>query len=581
MTNREIADELKEMGLFYEMEGVPFKPAAYARAAAGVAATDTLLATIFAEGGKNALKKIDGVGEGIAAHIMALLSKGKFAEHERFRKKYPIDVLELTSIENVGAKTAKALYKALKVANLRDLERAAKSGRIRTLAGFGAKSEENILKSIELRRHASGRQVLGRILPLAERIVDELRRLPGVSKVDAAGSVRRRQETVGDLDILIATKDPEKAMAMFSGSPEVAEVIEHGATKTVVRLANGMHADLRLVPEDCYGAALQYFTGSKEHNVVIRKMAIDKGLKLNEYGLWRGKKLLASETEEAVYKALGLPYIEPEMRTDTGEFEAAKKNALPKLIAYGAVRGDLQTQTSWTDGEASIHDMAEAARALGREYIAVTDHTKSLAMTGGLDAKGLARQAKEIDGLNQAYAKKHIAFRILKGAEVNIMKDGLLDIPDEALAKLDVVGASIHSHFRLSREEQTARMIAAMQNPHVDIIFHPTGRVINERAPYEIDIAAVIAAAKKTRTVLEIDAYPDRSDLKDAHVRMAVEAGVKMAIDTDAHHPSHLAYLDLGVAIARRGWAEAKDVINTKTLEELLRWLGKEKTKRA
>jgi DNA polymerase (family 10) len=331
-----------------------------------------------------------------------------------------------------------------------------------------------------------------------------------------------------------------------------------------------------VVPDDTYGAILHHFTGNKDHNILLRLLAKKKGLMLNEFGLFKGKKRIASRTEEEIYAGLGLPFIEPELRTGGGEIEAAVAGTLPKLIPYGAIRGDLQVQTSWTDGAASIEKMAEAAKKLGLDYMAVTDHTKALAMTGGLDEKALAKQGKEIDALN----RKHANFTILKGSECDILKDGSMDLNDAALASLDFVGASIHSFFKLTGKEQTARMITAMKNPHVDAIFHPTGRKINKRPPYDIDILEVLKAAKATGTLMEIDAYPDRSDLRDEHVRMAVKLGVKLLIDTDAHHPSHLEWMDLGVAIARRGWAEKKDVLNTRPLKDLLKWLQTPKPQR-
>lgn len=576
LTNKEIADVLREMALFYEMEGVSFKPAAYEKAADAVETSGLEASALYEEEGARGLRRISGVGEGIASHIEALLTRGRFTEYERFKKKYPIDIRQLTSIENVGPKTARTLFAKLRIRDMDDLETAAKKGKIRAIPGFGEKTEENILKAIALRRKVGGRAILGHVLALVRKMEDGIRAIPGVRRAVAAGSVRRMQETVGDIDILVTTSKPEKVMAVFTGFPEVSEVLEHGPTKTTVRLKNGMQADVRVIADESFGAALQYFTGSKEHNVVVRTLAAKKGLKLNEYGIWRGKKRIASRTEEDVYRALGLPYMEPEIRTDAGEIEAAKKGRLPKLIPYGSLRGDLQVQTDWTDGAASIAKMVEAAQALGLEYLAITDHTKTLAMTGGLDERGLAKQAKEIDALNGRLDN----FRVLKGAEVNILKDGTLDISDAALSRLDVVGAAVHSHFKLSREEQTKRIIAAMENPHVDIIFHPTGRIIHRREPYDVDIERVIKAAKATGTALEIDAYPDRSDLKDSHVRLAIDLGVKLVIDTDAHDPAHLGYGDLGVAIARRGWASKKDVLNTKPPAELMRWLALPKKRR-
>jgi len=580
MNNREIAKVLREMAAYYEMEDVPFRPAAYERAADSLEAAGEEASVLFKSEGRDGLKKIPGVGEGIAFHIAGLLKKGTFPEYAKFRKKYPFDLGALTSVENIGPKTAKTLYEKLSVRNLYDLEKAAVTGRISRLPHFGKKTEENILRGIALRKKVGERRLLGDVLPLANRLEAELLDVPGVRHAVVAGSVRRRQETIGDLDFLVTTSSPEKVMAVFTGFTEVAEVVEHGPTKTTVRLKNGMLADVRIVEDEDFGAALQYFTGSKDHNVLVRKMAIELGLKLNEYGIWRGRKKLASKTEEDVYKVIGLLYIEPEIRTASGELEAARAGRLPDLIPYGSLRGDLQVQSEWTDGNASIADLAEEAQRLGREYIAITDHTKSLAMTGGLDERRLAKQGEEIDRLNSLLARQGKKFRVLKGTEVNILSDGTLDISDETLKRLDFVGASVHSHFNLSRQEQTKRIIAAMKNRHVDCIFHPTGRILNGREAYDVDMEALLRAAKETGTAMEIDAIPDRLDLKDTHVRRAVELGVKLTIDSDAHQLGHLQLLDLGVAVARRGWATKKDVLNTRNLEDLMKWLTTAKAKR-
>lgn len=580
MTNKEIADRLREMAICYEMDGIAFKPAAYERAADAIDALPEPVTDINERGGGPALDGVPGVGKAIAAHIVALLSKGTFKEYETCRRKMPADVLALTAIEGVGPKTMKRLYRDLGVRTVQDLERAAEEGRIRELEGFGEKRERKILEAVRHRRSHGGRRLLGHVLPLTRRIEDALLAVPGVTDAVTAGSVRRRQETIGDIDVVIAAKDPERAIRTFLASAAVERTLERGPTKAVVLLTNGMHCDIRAVEGECFGAALQYFTGDKDHNVAVRRLAADKGLKLNEYGLWEGRRRIASRTEEDVYAALGLPYIEPELRTASGELEAAAEGRLPDILPYGAVRGDLQTQSAWTDGSASIADMADAAMALGLDYIAITDHTKTLAMTGGLDEADLARQGKEIDRLNGSYALRRSPFRILKGAEVNILKDGTLDIDDKALSRLDVVGAAVHSSFRLPRKEQTDRIVRAMRNPHVDVIFHPTGRLIGRREPMDLDIGRLIKTAKETGTALEIDAHPARTDLRDVHVRAAVSAGVKLVIDTDAHSPEHLAYLDLGVAAARRGWAGYRDVLNALPLSKLHAWLKTPKADR-
>jgi len=397
-----------------------------------------------------------------------------------------------------------------------------------------------------------------------------------VEKLVVAGSVRRRKETIGDADLLVISDKPEAIMEYFVNMPEVVQVHAHGETKSAIKMRSGLDIDLRVVQKESYGAALNYFTGSKDHNVSLRQIAIKKGYKLNEYGLWRIAKskeqMVAGKTEEEVYKALGMEYVEPEMRENTGEIEAAKAHKLPRLIGYGDLAGDLQVQTDWTDGSDSIENMAKAAILAGLKYIAITDHTKRLAMTHGLDEKRILKQMAEIDRLNKKFAGR---IKILKGSECDILKDGSLDLPDKILARLEMVGAAVHSSFNLPKNIQTERIKKAMLNPNVDILFHPTGRIIQRREPYEVDVDELIKVAKKTATVMEIDAFPDRLDLKDDYVRRCVEAGVKLSVDSDAHSPAHFAYLEYGIAQARRGWAEKKDVINTRSLEGMLGCLKK------
>ena len=463
---------------------------------------------------------------------------------------------------------------------LNDLKRAAESGRISALPGFGRKTEEKILRGIKILRQTGDRRLLGDVLHVARHLEMEVSTLPGVQRAAMAGSVRRRRETVGDFDLVVTSRQPKKTMDALVDFPDVKKVLERGDRNIMLQMKNKMTCDVIVVPDEVFGAALQHFTGNKDHNVEIRKLAAEKGLKLNEYGLWRGKKKLAAKNEKDIYRALGLPYIEPEMRTATGEIEAARNNRLPDPLPYGSVRGDLQVQTDWTDGTASIENMAEAALVDGLEYIAVTDHTKALAMVGGLDARGLARQGKEIDRVNADLKQRGKNFFVFKAAEVNILKDGSLDVPDSALKKLDLAGAAIHINFNLPKKEQTERLIRAMKNPHIDLIFHPTGRVIGRREPIALDMERLLRAAKETGTVMEINAYPDRSDLNAAHVRLALKMGVKLAINTDAHRPEHFRFMELGEAIARAGWAEKKHVINTKTAEALRSWLAKPKSQR-
>ncbi len=571
MTNAEIARVMREIAVFLDMEGVPFKPRAYEKVAYAIEAVDEPIADIFARGGIKAVEEIPGVGKSIAEKIVTLIETGRLPYYEELRSKTPVDVASLTAIEGLGPKNIKALYEELGVRTVEDLEKAALAGKIRDLPHFGEKSEQKILKGIGFVKRSSGRFPLGAVLPLIESIEARLRKIAGVKRVAIAGSVRRCKETVGDGDILVVAAKPDAVMDFFVGMPEVIHVHGKGPTKSSVKLDTGMDVDVRVVPAESFGAALNYFTGSKDHNVALRRLAIERKLKLNEYGVFRGERAIAGRTEEDVYAALGLPYIPPELRENTGEIEAAQAGTLPQLIEYGDLRGDLQTQTTWTDGSNSIEEMAAEAQRLGLEYIAITDHTRGLAMTGGSDEKKLRQQMKAIDALNARLD----GITLLKGAEVNINKDGTLDIDDQTLAKLDVVGIAVHSHFNLPRAEMTRRVIRAVENPHADILFHPTGRVLQKREPYDIDIDAVIAAAKRTGTVLEIDAYPDRLDLKDEHVRKAVDAGVKLVIDSDAHSTHHLHFLHFGVATARRGWAGKADVINTKPLKGFLAALKK------
>jgi DNA polymerase (family 10) len=572
-SNAEVARALREMALFLEMDEVPFKPRAYENAALAVDALDRSLGEIDAEAGLEGLEALAGVGEGIAKKIHARLHTGRIPDLERLRKKTPIDVLGLTAVEGLGPKGAKLLYEELGVRDVRGLERACREQRVRTLTHFGVKSEEKILRGIELLAGTSGRQLLGVVLPFARDIEARLRGLPGVRQAAVAGSVRRCKETIGDLDFLVSARDPSRVGRAFAAMPEVVHVHGRGETKTLVRLDNGMDADLRVVAEASFGAALCYFTGSKAHNVALRRIAQTHGLKLNEYGLYRGRRKLAGRTEEEIYEALGLDWVPPELREGAGEIEAAGKGRLPSLIEHGDLRGDLQIQTDWSDGSASIEEMVDAAREIGLEYIAITDHTRDLAMTHGSDEKKLLEQVEAIQKLNRRLR----GFRVLSGAEVNIRKDGSLDVADAALVKLDVVGAAVHAYFHQRRTEATRRVIRAMENPHVDILFHPTARSIGHRAPVDLDIDAVIEAALRTGTVLEVDAMPDRLDLRDEYVRKAVDAGALLAIDSDAHQPGHLAYADeLGVAVARRGWARKSDVVNALPVAKCLARLKRE-----
>lgn len=570
VSNNSLAEELREIGKYLAMQNVPFKPRAYEKAADAIEGLDEEAQDIYLRGGKRALEMIPGVGSSIATSMEELFRTGRIAYLMELRKRTAVDLGELSRVEGLGPKSIKKLYDALAIRNIADLEKAARSGKIAKLEGFGEKKEKNILQSVGFAKSSRGRFLLGHEMPVIENILRRILSLPAVKSALAAGSARRKKETIGDIDILTVSKDPKPIMNVFVAMPEVVKVIAHGATKSSVKLRSGINADLRVVPEVSYGAALNYFTGSKDHNIALRRIAMAKGLKLNEYGLFRGGKRIAGRTEDELYRALGMEYIEPELRENTGEIAAAERHALPKLIAYGGVRGDLQVQTSWTDGSDSIETMARSAIAHGLTYIAITDHTKRLSMAHGLDEKRIVQQMREIDRVNRKLKGK---ITILKGSECDILRDGTLDLPDRILAMLDIVGVAVHSYFNLPRTEQTRRVQRAMENPNVDILFHPTGRIINRRPAYDLVMEDLIATAKKTGTIMEIDAIPERSDLRDEQIRLCVEAGVKMSIDSDAHAPEHFAYLDYGIAQARRGWATRADIINAWPLEKMRRYL--------
>lgn len=570
LTNVEIAKLLATTGEYYEMEDAPFKPRAYERAAATIDGLDEELGVIYRRGGRKALEEIPGVGPGIAHHIEEMLRKGTFSELERLHKKCPVDLAELRSVEGLGPKTIKLLYQKLKIKNLKQLEAAIKAGKLRDLPRLGEKSEQKILTSLEFQKKSAGRFLLGTARPMVLSMEERLKAVTGVGHVTTAGSYRRWQETVGDIDLLATAKDPSKVITAFLKFPEIVHIYGKGSTKVNVRLRQGIDADLRVLAENEYGSGLQYFTGDKTHNVELRKIAIKKGLKLSEYGLFRGKKRIAGRTEEEIYRALGLDCPPPELRTASGELEAARAGTLPDLIPFGSLHGDLQVQTSWTDGAATIEEMARAGARAGLSYIAITDHTRALAMTGGLDERKIAAQGREIDRVQKKLGK---TIRVLKSAEVNILKDGRLDIADSTLKTLDLVSVAVHTNFGLSIEAQTERIIRALRHPLVNIMFHPTGRKIGSREPYQLDILKVLRAAKEYGVAMEVNAAPERLDLKDTHIREAIQLGVKLVVDSDAHAPHHFAWLDYGIAQVRRGWGRASDVLNTKPCDEFLQAL--------
>jgi DNA polymerase (family 10) len=572
--NSNIAKIMRHLGFLTEVDedyaNAQFRARAYYRAADTIANLSENVADVYDNGGVAALLEIPSVGKAIAAKIEEYVKTGKVRHLEELKAKVPINIDELYGIEGIGPRTIKALYDKLQVKDLAGLENAAAEGRLRTVPGFTEKKEQDIKKRIEFFRKGKGRRIIGEVYPLVKQIELRLLQAEGVHDAVAAGSVRRMKETVGDIDYLVTADDPEKVMEFFVSMPEVEEIVGRGPAKAFVRLAGGIDADLLVVPKESWGSALQYFTGSKEHSVELRKIAIAKGLRLNEWGVYKGKARVAGATEGGVYQALGLQWIPPEMRENTGEIELAKQGRLPKLVEYGSLRGDLQVHSESTDGTATMEEMAHAAKEFGLSYIAITDHTKSLALASGLDENELLEQAGRIVELNDRLKG---SFRILSSAEVNVMKDGSLDISSNVLDKLDIVGAAIHSNFNLPVEVQTERLVKAAKNPSVDILFHPTGRLINKREGYPVDIEKVIEVAQDTGTILEIDAHYDRLDLKDEYVRMAMKKGAKLVIDSDAHHPIHYAYLVFGIAQARRGWATQMDVLNTLPADRLLKAL--------
>ncbi|MBI2624862.1 MAG: DNA polymerase/3'-5' exonuclease PolX [Candidatus Nealsonbacteria bacterium] len=581
MKNQELAKIFYEISDYLKTEDIPFKPYAWRRAAIGIETLKENISDIYTKGGLKSLEGIPGVGKSIAEKIEEYLKTGKIKYYEQFKRRLPFNLEEIISVEGMGPKRAKALYQRLGIKNLKDLERAAKTHKIGKITGFGEASEKNILQGIAFLKRSKGRFLLGEILPAVKEIETKLRKLKEVKRLSVAGSVRRMKETIGDVDILIIADNPKKVMDFFVSLPGVVKIWAKGSTKSSVRMEEGFDVDLRVLRERSYGAGLQYFTGSKEHNIATRRIAIEKGLKLSEYGVFRGNKTIAAKTEEDVYKALGMLYIEPELREDNGEIEAALRQAqgklpgLPKIIEYGEIRGDLHVHSSWDGGTDSIEELARTTKEMGYEYVGISDHTKFLRIEHGLNEKQLERRNKEIDKLNWKLKIENWKFRILKGCEANIMNDGSIDIKDEALAKLDYVIAGVHSNLKMEKARMTERIIRAMKNPHLDILAHPTGRILKRRDEYQIDFDKILRVAKETGTILEIDAFPERLDLADQNIRRAKELGVKMVIDTDTHQKDQLRFMELGIAQARRGWAEKKDIINAWPLEKLLSFLKK------
>ncbi len=573
MKNQEVAQILFEIGEFLELQEIPFKPQAYQQAAIAIDNMEEDILDLYKKEGIKGLEKISGVGKSIAEKIEEFLKTGKVKYLKEIKKSSPIDLEELTKVEGLGVKRIKKLWKELGVRNLKDLEKALDDHKIAPLFGFGEKMEQNILESIQFLRQGRGRFLLREIIPEVERILEKFKKIKGVVNLSVAGSTRRRKETIGDVDFLIAIKDTtdkylvEKIMNTFVSMDEVIKIVGKGETKSSIRTKNGLSMDLRLVSEGSFGAAIQYFTGSKDHNIALRRIAIKQGYKLNEYGLFRNERKIKGETEEEIYEKLGMNWIPPEMRENQGEIELAIQKKLPILVELKDIKGDFHCHTSWDGGEHSIKEIAERAISLGYEYIGIADHTQSLKIENGLDEKRILEQRKEIDLLNKSFIDKGIDFKILQGSEVDILKDGSLDINDKTLETLDYVSVSIHSNFKMGKREMTKRIIKALENPLVKILNHPTGMILGKRGEYEVDIQEVLKAAKKNNVALEMNSY--RSDLGYQTAKLAKEMGIKLTIGSDAHNKKELADMQFGVYQARRGWLEKKDVLNALSLNDL------------
>ncbi len=565
--NAEIATLLDQTAELLEIEGAnPFRVRAYRRAARTIEGLPQSAASLVAAG--RDLSELPGIGEDLAGKIVQIVKTGRLVTLDALKKELPGELGAMAALPGLGAKRVKRLYDELGVRSLADLRRAVEAQRLRELKGFGEKIEQKLLAALQ-KPVAPARFKLSTTEAEADALVGHLKRGIGDGEVVAAGSYRRRRETVGDLDILATSRDPSAVSDRLVGYDNVAEVLARGPTRTTVVLRSGQQVDLRVVLQVSYGAALLYFTGSKAHNIALRGLAIQNGWKLNEYGLFDGKRRIAGRTEEELYKKLGLVFVPPELREDRGEVGLAAKGELPHLVTLADIHGDLHAHTTWSDGVAPIAEMAAAAKARGYEYLAITDHSRHVSVAHGLDPGRLSQQIDEIDRVG---AGLH-GLTLLKGCEVDILADGRLDLPDDILSRLDLVVAAVHYKFDLPRDEQTSRIIRSMDNPLVSIIAHPTGRLIGEREPYDVDVEKLISAAAERGCHLEINAGPDRLDLDDVHAHAAKDAGVKLVISSDAHSPASLGWMRFGIDQARRGWLEAKDVINTRPLAQLRKLL--------
>ena len=569
MENLKVAKIFKDIAKILEIKGDnPFRIRAYQRAAQNIEGLSQHLED-FIKGDR--LTEIPGIGKYLSDKIKEFNKTGKIKMFEDLKKSIPEGLLDLLNIPSVGPKTAKLLYEKLKVKNISDLEKAIKQNKLQGIFGIKEKAVENILKGIELLKKGKERMLLSSAMQVADEFVNSLKKLPGVKKISTAGSLRRQKETVRDIDILVISKKPDKVMNAFVSLPLVKGVLAKGKTKSSVLTNDDVQVDCRVLEEKSFGAALVYFTGSKNFNIKLRQLAIKRGLKVNEYGVFKNKRFVAGKTEEEVFKILGMPYIEPELREDNGEIELALNSKLPKLIELKDIKGDFHAHSQWSDGSNTIEEMAEGAKISGYSYIAITDHSQSLKVAGGLMPKDLKKKKRQIDEIN----KKIKDFRVLYGTEVDIDSQGKIDYKDEILKEFDLVVAAIHTGFKQSKEQLTKRIIKACQNKYVHIIAHPTGRLWGTREAYDIDFEKILKAALETNTSLEINAFPLRLDLNDLNCRRAKEMGVRLAIGTDAHETEQLQAMQFGISVARRGWLSSEDVINTLSVEDLLKIIKK------
>ncbi len=568
--NSEVARLLKEIGLLLEIEGKDrFKPRAYYR---GMRSISSLGEDVESIAKRDALTDIQGIGKGLSEVIKIYLETGEVELLNELRTRVPVKVLELDSIPGVGPKTIKLVYDKLGVTDLESLEKAANDGKLSGLPGLGEKTQMQIIEGIQIVRSGLERTLLANAIFTAEKIENNLRKLKVVKQLITAGSTRRRRETIGDLDFLVDATEPETVMDAFVNSEGVATIIARGPTKSSVRLESGLQVDLRVLPSDSFGAGLQYFTGSVDHNVRLRSIAKEMGFLLNEYGLFKAKKKLAGGDEESIYQTLGLQWIPPELREDSGEIEAAQKGELPELVTMKHILGDLHSHTDQSDGKNTIEEMLDAAQALEYKYYCVSDHTQSLNIANGMDETRLLKRLEEIDELNASGRWK---MKILKGAEVDILADGGLDIEDDVLSQLDVVTGSIHSRMKDKKETMTERVCHALENKYIHILGHPTGRLIGKRSEFEIDLEKVFETAKKHNVIMELNAHPERLDLNAGNLRAATKFGLKIAVNTDAHRISELDNMRFGIYQARRGWLTPDDVINTYPLKKLMKSIMK------